>query len=563
MPTGGGTKTTSTNPPWLDKAGEENWNFAKSVFFGDPSSYYSKALAPWGYNAPAKQPAALPQRNWGANPTENQKLAAQYGYSGDFGGGQFQKWLAQNPGGASSVTGARQQAAAAPGASGPVTRTGQPYQPAYPGQLLPYANAPWMAANGGAGPAGSAGTGGNTGAAGQGYGADLGNLAPLPMYPGERVANLSNAERQGIGLAKSSANVADPSFASAGGAIGGGYNTGMGYLGAGAGYIPASTQGYESPFTRFPEAAGYYMNPFVKGALDVSARELGTQNAQDQARLQSQAVSRGAFGGSRSTLLQSEANRNYGQNLGDLYSKGLADAYDKAAGIFGTDETRNMAQFNAERDRQQKAAEMFRQYGATGADIGTNAGAAYTNLGKAQSDAATEAMRRLLESGKLDTGYRQSVIDADLANFLEQRDYPRDVMAQLASILSGNPSKGSVQTTGKPNTFGQLLGIGGQLALAGATGGASIPAGAAFNSAGMLMNSDRRLKTEVVKIGEHEIPDKGKVPLYRFRYAGDASRAYHTGVMADEIEPLMPEAVKEGADGMKMVNYGMIGLQAA
>lgn len=72
--------------------------------------------------------------------------------------------------------------------------------------------------------------------------------------------------------------------------------------------------------------------------------------------------------------------------------------------------------------------------------------------------------------------------------------------------------------------------------------------------AGILAMSDRGVKRDIERIGS--LPNG--LPTYRFRYLnGDES---HIGVMADEVERLMPDAVIE-IGGIKHVNYTAIGAE--
>jgi hypothetical protein len=65
-----------------------------------------------------------------------------------------------------------------------------------------------------------------------------------------------------------------------------------------------------------------------------------------------------------------------------------------------------------------------------------------------------------------------------------------------------------------------------------------------------LASSDRRLKSNVIRIGTHPLG----IGVYEYDIAGNRQR----GVMADELEAVMPEAVYTRPDGYKMVNYGAI-----
>ncbi len=68
----------------------------------------------------------------------------------------------------------------------------------------------------------------------------------------------------------------------------------------------------------------------------------------------------------------------------------------------------------------------------------------------------------------------------------------------------------------------------------------------------VMAMSDRRLKCDVVRIGE--LPSG--IPVYAFRYIG--YDYWHVGCMADEIQPIIPEAVFEHPSGFLMVDYSML-----
>ena len=84
-------------------------------------------------------------------------------------------------------------------------------------------------------------------------------------------------------------------------------------------------------------------------------------------------------------------------------------------------------------------------------------------------------------------------------------------------------------------------------ASAAATNSAIIGAG------GALLSSDRRLKKNIKRIGTHVLG----IGLYTWDYLWGQP---FSGVMADEVEQVMPEAVVMHPSGFKMVNYSMLGL---
>jgi hypothetical protein len=66
-------------------------------------------------------------------------------------------------------------------------------------------------------------------------------------------------------------------------------------------------------------------------------------------------------------------------------------------------------------------------------------------------------------------------------------------------------------------------------------------------------NDARRLKRNVVRVGRLA----NGLPLYRFRYLW--SDLVHVGVMAQEVLPVMPDAVLVGEDGFMRVDYERLG----
>jgi hypothetical protein len=105
------------------------------------------------------------------------------------------------------------------------------------------------------------------------------------------------------------------------------------------------------------------------------------------------------------------------------------------------------------------------------------------------------------------------------------------------------------QVAGQNSRSASLFGLGGQLggsflgSKAGSAAIASIPA----------LFSDAELKENIIPVGT----ENGH-QVYEFNYIGSDSK--YIGVMAQDVEKYMPEAVSE-IDGYKAVNYGMLGLE--
>lgn len=102
--------------------------------------------------------------------------------------------------------------------------------------------------------------------------------------------------------------------------------------------------------------------------------------------------------------------------------------------------------------------------------------------------------------------------------------------------------------------------------LSGARGSSSTKSGIGLTEAAQLAGaaygaysaytaaaaSDRRLKTDIKRVGE--LPSG--IPVYTFRFIG--TDEVHRGVMADEVLPVIPEAVTRDADGYYMVRYDLL-----
>ena len=167
--------------------------------------------------------------------------------------------------------------------------------------------------------------------------------------------------------------------------------------------IPSDQMGGFTANTFDATAAQNYMNPYLMSALnpqiEEARRQAEIQRIKDAGRL----TKAGAFGGSRQAIMESEGNRNLLRNLGDITAKGYATAFDKAT-----------QQFNTEEDRRKAVQELNNLYGLS-------------------------ALRAQLESGATQRDIEQQGIDADIAQFEEERDFPYKQVQYMQSLLQGLP----------------------------------------------------------------------------------------------------------------------------
>lgn len=78
--------------------------------------------------------------------------------------------------------------------------------------------------------------------------------------------------------------------------------------------------------------------------------------------------------------------------------------------------------------------------------------------------------------------------------------------------------------------------------------------GGSLGSAAIL-SSDRRLKRDIVRMGEF----RSGIPIYEYRYSKDGEDGpRYLGVMADEVAPVIPEAILCDEDGFEAVDYARL-----
>lgn len=76
----------------------------------------------------------------------------------------------------------------------------------------------------------------------------------------------------------------------------------------------------------------------------------------------------------------------------------------------------------------------------------------------------------------------------------------------------------------------------------------------------IMAGSDRAMKTDILKVGSHP----SGFGIYLFKYKTELrewlGHGTQFGVMADEVDPVVPEAVVMYPDGYKRVNYALLGI---
>jgi hypothetical protein len=257
-----------------------------------------------------------------------------------------------------------------------------------------------------------------------------------------------------------------------------------------------------------------------------------------------------------------------------------AQAGTEATAIGKVQSEARMADYNQQQQNQQSAIQQLAAIANARAGIGQ---AGVGNIGSAVSAIPT------LAQGQTWAGTNLQGIGADKMNYLKQvidaaNQDPWTRASNLANLEATVGQQGGTQysvgsgttnqqQTSNPGIFGDILaGIGAAGNLVGMASGNPFSFGQFGRSASDLINpptfqgaygspfgglSDRRAKENIQEVG---ILDNG-LKLYTFTYK--AGGPPQLGLMAQEVEGVMPDAVWTGDDGLKRIDYGRVaGLMA-
>jgi len=222
-------------------------------------------------------------------------------------------------------------------------------------------------------------------------------------------------------------------------------------------------RGYDPGTLANQQAIQQYMDPYQQLVTDIEKREARRQSEMMGTGIAQQATQAGGLGGYREGIMQAERQRNLGQQLGDIQTRGGQAAYQQAQQAF-------------ERDR---AAQLgAAQLGMTGlsADQATRAAQlqAAQVLGGFGPQAYKGAMQRIEGLGGIGAGRQaqtQQQYDIMYQDFLRQKEYPEQQLSKYFQFLHGIPiSPTQVQTRmGGPSGMSEIYG--GLAGLAGMYGG--------------------------------------------------------------------------------------------
>lgn len=171
-----------------------------------------------------------------------------------------------------------------------------------------------------------------------------------------------------------------------------------------------------------------YQNPFQQQVIDSTLNDL---NRARQIQLQSdqdRAIGAGAFGGSRSAILESETNRNFADQAARAAGNLRMQGFDRATSLAGQDLGREMQ------------------------NRGFQAGL----FGNQLSD-QYRALGLLSGIGSQQQGLQQGALDSSFGEFMRALQYPQQQLNMLSQGISALPTQSQVTQSYKPG-FGDYLG---------------------------------------------------------------------------------------------------------
>lgn len=182
-------------------------------------------------------------------------------------------------------------------------------------------------------------------------------------------------------------------------------------------------------------------------------------------------------------------------------------------------------------------------------------------LQRGKNDASQQAVLAGYQQGNTEFGQDTQARRNAIAEYMAQRQTP---LNEVTALMSGSqvsnpfsvPAYAQNASVAPAPLFGATQQAGNwqsdlynaQAAQAGNLQQGLFGLGGSGIMGGAMMLSDRRLKSNIVRIGTH--------PLGIGWYEYDISGMRQQGVMADEVETVRPEAVMTMANGYQAVDYG-------
>lgn len=195
-----------------------------------------------------------------------------------------------------------------------------------------------------------------------------------------------------------------------------------------------------------------YENPFTSGVINQTIAE--QERARQIANLANdqQASAAGAFGGSRSGVINANTNEGYDRNTGSLIAGLNSDNFNQARTAAGQDIASKLAadQFNSTQGVNAQQASFNNALASAGLTM--NAAGQIVALNQAGLQDATARGGILASVGDAQQQQQQSDYDRMYQEYLRQQSLPAQQQSILNSALGMFPAQGTTTTSGSGTT---------------------------------------------------------------------------------------------------------------
>lgn len=307
---------------------------------------------------------------------------------------------------------------------------------------------------------------------------------PYQQYGGPRLADFSPQQNQSFGMVN---DLVGQQNGTLGSALGTTTGVSTGPLGAAAAAPYMSGAGQKFTGQNVTD----YMSPYIQNVTDRNAQLAGRAfNEQFLPGLERTFGSSGAD--ARSSAYRSAADRGTRDIMEGLSSQNLA-ALNQGYGEAGT-------LFNQDASRMGSLAQLAGNQATSDAGTRLNASGQMGTLAQLQKQLGLTDVGALQQVGGIQQGANQQSLDLAYQDFQKQRDYPKDQLAFMQSMIQGIPYNQNVTSTnvGPANAVGpstvQQLGSAatGIAGLIGALGKANAGGGSHGGRAARLRYGGRR-----------------------------------------------------------------------
>ena len=221
-----------------------------------------------------------------------------------------------------------------------------------------------------------------------------------------------------------------------------------------------------------------YMNPYVDKALAPQLAEIDKFYGQQQSQLGAQNALSGAFGSDQDAVMRATLMGDQGRTRAGAVGQGYLNAFNSAAQNWQTDQSRalqaagmnqgaNLQASGMNQNAALQAGGMNQNAGLQANQQRMQAGQGLMNAGQMTQSLGQSDANALYNAGAAQQGMGQQSLDLQYGDFLNQQNYPIDMVNLRTAALSGNPYSVS-QTVPQSSSKGSTMGGAGSLLAGGA-----------------------------------------------------------------------------------------------